>query len=108
MPPADRSTSRADRTAGELVGYGVRALDGGIREVDGAVDSWSRNGPQRSTQVEGHAVFRYRLVDIAGRDVDVIERRVPLRTDETVVVDTGEAWRIVSVLGKSATVARSE
>ena len=107
MPTADDSTFHADLIAGEPVGYGVQALDGGIREVDRAVDSSARNRPQRSTQVEGDAVFRYQLVDVAGRDVDVIERHVPLRTDETIVFDTGEAWRIVSVLGKSATVARS-
>jgi hypothetical protein len=65
------------------------------------------NRPSRSEQAECDAVFRYHLLDIAGRDVDVIERHVPLRTDERIVVDTGEVWRIVSVLGKSATVARA-
>jgi hypothetical protein len=30
-----------------------------------------------------------------------------LRTDEKIVLDPGEAWRIVAVLGTSATVARA-
>ena len=52
-------------------------------------------------------VFRYRLVDLAGRQVNVVERRGPLRRDDTIVVATSERWRIVSVLGTSATVARA-
>jgi hypothetical protein len=55
----------------------------------------------------GRSVFRYQLVDIAGRYVDTIERSAPLRTDEKIVLDRGEAWRIVAVLGTSATVARA-
>jgi hypothetical protein len=51
-------------------------------------------------------VFRYQLVDIAGRYVDAIERRAPLRADEEIILHESEAWRIVAVLGTSATVAR--
>jgi hypothetical protein len=55
----------------------------------------------------GRSVFRYQLVDIAGRYVDTIERSAPLRTDEKIVLDPGEEWRVVAVLGTSATVARA-
>ena len=52
-------------------------------------------------------VFRYRLLALGGREVDVIERQSPLRPDDTVVLTSTEAWRIVAVLGRSATVARA-
>jgi hypothetical protein len=55
---------------------------------------------------EGSA-FRYRLVDLAGREVDVIEHRVPLHDHDMIILDSAEAWRVVSVLGCSATVARA-
>jgi hypothetical protein len=55
---------------------------------------------------EGTA-FRYRLLDTAGREVDVIEHRVPLHVHDTIIVDSAETWRVVSVLGCSATVARA-
>jgi hypothetical protein len=61
----------------------------------------------RCAETIGRSVFRYQLVDIAGRYVDTIERSAPLRTDEKIVLDPGEAWRIVAVLGTSATVARA-
>ena len=61
----------------------------------------------RCAETIGRSVFRYQLVDIAGRYVDTIERSAPLRTDEKIVLDRSEAWRIVAVLGTSATVARA-
>jgi hypothetical protein len=61
----------------------------------------------RCAETIGRSVFRYQLVDIAGRYVDTIERSAPLRTDEKIVLNPGEAWRIVAVLGTSATVARA-
>jgi hypothetical protein len=61
----------------------------------------------RCAETIGRSVFRYQLVDIAGRYVDTIERSAPLRTDEKIVLNSNEAWRIVAVLGTSATVARA-
>ena len=61
----------------------------------------------RCAETIGRSVFRYQLVDIAGRYVDTIERSAPLRTDEKIVLNPDEAWRIVAVLGTSATVARA-
>jgi len=61
----------------------------------------------RCAETIGRSVFRYQLVDIAGRYVDTIERSAPLRTDEKIVLDPSEAWRVVAVLGTSATVARA-
>jgi hypothetical protein len=61
----------------------------------------------RCAETIGRSVFRYQLVDIAGRYVDTIERSAPLRTDEKIVLNPNEAWRIVAVLGTSATVARA-
>ncbi len=51
-------------------------------------------------------VFRYTLVDLGGREVDVVERHAPLRRDEMIIASSSEAWRVVAVLGTSATVAR--
>jgi hypothetical protein len=59
------------------------------------------------TTVRDDLVFRYKLVDLAGREVDVVERQAPLRRDETVMVGANEGWRIVAILGTSATVART-
>ena len=59
--------------------------------------------------VVGHTVrpFRYQLFDVAGREVDVVDRHRPLQVDETVTVNAAEAWRVVAVLGVSATVAHA-
>jgi hypothetical protein len=70
------------------------------------LDGRTVNRPIPSAPAEGDVVFRYHLVDVAGRDVDDIARQVPLRSDETIIDSAGNSWRIVSVLGKSATVAR--
>jgi len=51
--------------------------------------------------------FRYHLLDVAGREVDVVDRNRPLRVDETVTVNAVESWRVVAVLGVSATVAHA-
>jgi hypothetical protein len=59
------------------------------------------------TAARDDLVFRYKLVDLAGREVDVVERHAPLRPDETVMVGANEGWRIVAILGTSATVART-
>ena len=73
------------------------ATDTGGADTDPGPDAGAPEGP----------AFRYRLVDIAGRVVDVIEHRVPLHADDTIILDSAEAWRVVSVLGCSATVARA-
>ena len=49
--------------------------------------------------------FRYHLVDVAGREVDVVDRPQPLQVDERITVNAVEAWRVVAVLGLSATVS---
>jgi hypothetical protein len=51
--------------------------------------------------------FRYHLFDVAGREVDVIDRHHALRVDETITVNAVEPWRVVAVLGASATVAHA-
>jgi hypothetical protein len=61
----------------------------------------------RCSATIGRSVFQYQLVDIAGRYVDTIERSAPLRTEENILLNGSEAWRIVAVLGTSATVARA-
>jgi hypothetical protein len=48
--------------------------------------------------------FHYRLVDLSGSEVGRIEREGPLRADDVVAAGSAEAWRIVAVLGVSATV----
>jgi hypothetical protein len=60
--------------------------------------------------VRGGRRFRYRLLDVAGTEVGVVERDRALRHDELVTVASplGDAtWRVVGVIGTSATVARS-
>jgi hypothetical protein len=52
--------------------------------------------------------FRYRLVDLAGKDVGGVRSERALRADDRVAVPSvrGEnIWRVVAVLGKCATVA---
>jgi len=61
----------------------------------------------RCSETIGRSVFQYQLVDIAGRYVDTSDRSAPLRTEENIVLNGSEAWRIVAVLGTSATVARA-
>jgi hypothetical protein len=62
----------------------------------------------QSVEVAGGCrAFHYQLFDIAGREVDVVERVEPLRAHETIALDSAEEWRVISVLGKSATVARA-
>jgi hypothetical protein len=53
--------------------------------------------------------FRYRLLDLAGTQVGLIERDHALRANDVVIVPSqlGEAtWRVVGVLGTCATVTR--
>jgi hypothetical protein len=52
-------------------------------------------------------LFVYSLFDIAGREIGVIPRQVPLRADDTIVLEANEKWRVIAVLGTSATVARA-
>ena len=63
--------------------------------------------PNEATELALQACFRYQLLDIVGRDVSAIERQVPLRADDTIVLPGNDAWRIVAVLGRSATVVRA-
>jgi hypothetical protein len=51
--------------------------------------------------------FHYHLFDVAGREVDVFDRSDPLQLDETILLNEVEAWRVVAVLGVSATVAHA-
>jgi hypothetical protein len=51
--------------------------------------------------------FRYHLVDVAGREVAIVDRSHPLQLDETITLNAVEAWRVVAVLGVSATVAHA-
>jgi hypothetical protein len=51
--------------------------------------------------------FHYHLFDVAGREVDVFDRSEPLQVDETITLNEVEAWRVVAVLGASATVAHA-
>jgi hypothetical protein len=51
--------------------------------------------------------FRYHLLDVAGREVDVLDRSEPLQIDETITVNGVEPWRVVAVLGVAATVAHA-
>jgi hypothetical protein len=51
--------------------------------------------------------FHYHLCDVAGREVDVFDRSEPLQVDETITLNGVEAWRVVAVLGASATVAHA-
>jgi hypothetical protein len=69
-------------------------------------DGRPNDGRARDEETPG-VVFRYGLLDMAGRDVGVIRRRVPLRADDTIVLEADERWRVVAVLGTSATVART-
>lgn len=51
--------------------------------------------------------YRYRLVDLSGRDVGVVRSERALRADDRVGIPSlrGETmWRVVAALGKSATV----
>jgi len=76
--------------------------------VAAPADSTERTGAALGagrTGARGH--FRYRLVDLAGRDAGVVWSERALRTDDRVVVPStrGETmWRVFAVLGKCATV----
>ena len=50
--------------------------------------------------------FRYSLIDLAGYTVGEVERERALVADELIDLDTrrAERWRVISVLGTSATV----
>jgi hypothetical protein len=51
--------------------------------------------------------FDYRLVDLAGTEVGAVRRHQALRAEDVVVVPSErgeETWRIVAVIGTSATV----
>jgi hypothetical protein len=74
-----------------------------MRRLSIQADGRSTARPQRA---RGSVVFRYRLLDLGGREVDVIERQAPLRPGDTVILTSTEPWRIVAVLGRSATVVR--
>jgi hypothetical protein len=73
------------------------STDRDLRQTDGS--AWDEETPD--------VVFRYGLLDMAGRDVGVIRRRVPLRADDTIALGANERWRVIAVLGTSATVART-
>ena len=51
--------------------------------------------------------FHYHLLDVAGREVDMVDRSQPLHVDETITLNAVEAWRVVAVLGASATVVHA-
>jgi hypothetical protein len=51
--------------------------------------------------------FHYHLVDVAGREVDVFDRSEPLKVDDTITLNGAEPWRVVAVLGVSATIAHA-
>jgi hypothetical protein len=60
-------------------------------------------------QARGGRRFRYRLLDLGGAQVGLIERDHALRADDVVIVSSqlGEAtWRVVGVLGTCATVTQ--
>ncbi len=77
-----------------------------MRELQVQAEEQPTVRPPQHRDAGGRIVFRYQLVDIAGRPVDVVERRAPLHADETIVIRGEEAWRIVAVLGTSATVTQ--
>jgi hypothetical protein len=57
--------------------------------------------------VRGGLRFRYRLLDLAGREVGLIDREQALTCDDVVIVSSqlgDAAWRVVGVIGTCGTV----
>lgn len=62
---------------------------------------------ERSAQRYPVARFCYEVVDLAGRALGLLERQAPLRAEDMVQLEGAESWRVVAVLGRTATVVRS-